>query len=103
MFEGGPLDFQFRRDMGDLDSFIPGLFNSTAPFNLWGIKSEVSDGYFRVLAIDLHAGSPLNFEIAGGMMRVYLGKDSCGNTILRLLANLQTCRDSRDACVQVKW
>ena len=101
LFGGRPFDFKFKNDIKDLDSFISKMFNSEIPFKLWGIKSAISEGYFKVLAIDLHTGSPLDFEIAGDMMRVYLHKDSCGNTILRLLTNLQMYHDAEDACLQV--
>lgn len=101
LFDGRPFDFKFGHDVENLELFIAKMFSSTAPFNLWGIRSKVNDGYFRVMAIDLHTGSPLNFEIASDMMRVYLGKGNCGNTILRLLTNLQMHHDAKDACLQV--
>ena len=77
------------------------MFNSTEPFRLWGLKSKIHDGYFKITAVDLHAGTPINFEIADNLMRAYLFKGNCGNTILRLLANLQIHYDSRVACKQI--
>lgn len=101
LFDGRPFDFKFGHDVENLELFISKMFSSASPFNLWGIKSKVDAGYFRIMAIDLHTGSPMDFEIASDMMRVYLGKGNCGNTILRLLANLQMHHDARDACLQV--
>ena len=101
LFDGRPFDFAFNTEIEDLEPFVSEMFNSAAPFNLWGAKSEISAGYVGVLAIDLHAGSPIDFEIAGDAMRVYLDQGSCGNVILRLLANLQMHHDPKDACDQV--
>jgi len=101
LFDGRPFDFAFNAEIEDLDLFVSKMFNSSAPFNLWGIKSKISAGYFGVLAIDLHTGSPIDFEISGDMMRVYLDQGSCGNTVLRLLTNLQMHHDAKDACDQV--
>lgn len=101
LFDGRPFDFEFPNGIENIDVFISKMFSSTAPFNLWGIKTSIADGYFGVMAIDLHTGSPLDFEIAGDMMRVYLDKGNCGNTILRLLTNLQMHHDAKDRCVQV--
>lgn len=100
-FGGSPFDFKFKNRIKNLDSFISKMFNSAMPFKLWGIKSEISEGYFKVMAIDLHAGNTLDFEIADDIMRVYLRTDGCGNTILRLLTNLQMYHDAQDACMQV--
>lgn len=101
LFDGRPFDFEFPNGIENINAFISKMFSSTAPFNLWGIKTSIADGYFGVLAIDLHTGSPLDFEIADDMMRVYLDKGSCGNTILRLLTNLQMHHDAKDKCTQV--
>ena len=101
LFDGRPFDFAFNTEIEDLELFVSRMFNSAAPFNLWGVKSEIGAGYVGVLAIDLHAGSPIDFEIAGDAMRVYLDQGSCGNVILRLLTNLQMHHDAKDACDQV--
>ena len=101
LVEGKPFDFIFPNKIENLDLFIEKMFNSAMPFKLWGLKSKIYDGYFRVLAIDLHTGNPIDFEIANDMMRVYLSKGNCGNTILRLFTNLQIYYDSKTACLQL--
>lgn len=53
------------------------------------------------MAIDLHTGSPVDFEIVSDTMRVYLDQGNCGSTILRLLTNLQMHHDAKDTCDQV--
>jgi len=101
LVEGKSFDFEFTDPIEDLDFFIECVFNSSEPFRLWGLKSKVRDGYFKITAVDLHAGTTINFDIANNLMRVYLFKGSCGNTILRLLANLQMSYDSRVTCKQI--
>ena len=98
---GSPFHFRFKKRVKDLDVFISKMFNSAMPFKLWGIKSTISEGYFKVHAIDLHTGGTIDFEIASDMMRVYLRDGGCGNTILRLLTNLQMYHDAGDTCTQV--
>lgn len=98
---GNPLYFEFDEPMQDLRRFITRLFDSTKPFRLWGLESEVEDGYYNVAGIDFHTGDPINFEITSDMMRVYLSEESCGNTIMRLLCNLQDRFGTRIRCKQV--
>lgn len=101
LVEGKSFDFEFENPIEDLDLFIDRMFNSAEPFKLWGLKSNIHDGYFKITAVDLHSGSPINFDIANNLMRAYLFKGNCGNTMLRLLANLQIHYDSRIACKQI--
>ncbi len=99
--EGRPFDFVFPHSIKNLDLFIDRVFNSAAPFRLWGMKFIIRDGYFKIMGIDLHTGSPMDFEIADDLMRVYLFKGNCGNTVLRLLTNLQLHYDANTSCKQI--
>lgn len=100
--DGRSFYFEFPHRIEDLDAFIDGVFNSSRPFQLWGMKQIISDGYYKILAVDLHTGSPMDFEISDDMMRAYIFKGSCGNTILRLLTNLQIHFDSQITCPLVE-
>lgn len=99
---GRALNFALPRTIADTERFVDMLFSCARPFRLGGIKSVVEPGYYRVLAVDLHTGDPLTFEIAAGMMRVYLSQGSCGNTIMRLLTNLQLLYGTGVACREVE-
>lgn len=99
---GEPLHFDFKEPLQDTRRFIARLFDSTRPFRLWGLKSEIVEGYYRVAGLDLHTGDPINFEITANMMRVYLSENSCGNTIMRLLCNLQDRFGTLIRCRQVE-
>ena len=98
---GGSFDFEFENEIGDIDTFIRKMFNSTEPFRMWGLKSKIDDDYYSVAAVDLHAGNMINFDIAKDMIRVYLYKGCCGNTVLRLFTNLQINFDSKIRCKQL--
>ena len=98
---GEPLHFRFDEPMRNARSLVDLLFDSDAPFRLWGLESEIDDGYYNVAGLDLHAGDPVNFEIAGDMMRVCLSEGSCGNTAMRLLYNLQERLGAGVRCRQV--
>lgn len=100
--EGNPFEFIFPNKIKDLDTLITEVFSATEPFQLWGLRQGISEGYFKVLAVDLHAGSSVDFEIRDDMMRVYLFDQSCGNVILRLLANLQARFDADTVCPMVE-
>ena len=101
--DGNSFYFEFPNRLVDLDAFIDRVFDSTRPFQLWGLKQQIRDGYYKILAVDLHTGSPMDFEIADDMMRAYIFKGSCGNTILRLLTNLQIYFDSQTRCPMVDY
>ena len=100
LFDGDSFDFEFNHEIEDLELFINKMFNSTKPFRLWGLKTKIADDYYKVTAVDLHMGSPINFDISKNTMRVYLYKGNCGNTILRLFTNLQIYFDSNLKCKQ---
>lgn len=101
LVEGKSFDFEFESPIEDLDLFIERVFNSSEPFKMWGLKSNIHDGYYKITAVDLHAGTPISFDIANDLIRAYLFKGNCGNTILRLLTNLQIYYDSRVKCKQI--
>jgi hypothetical protein len=44
--------------------------------------------------VDLHMGQRLGMEIGRDWMRMYLTAGSCGNTVARLVSNLQASFDS---------
>ncbi len=87
--EGEPINFLFKRPIDNLKSFCENVFSCGEPFRLWGVPVQLSEDFYRVQGVDLHVGSPLQFEIAPEFMRVYLPQGSCGNSIIRLYTNFQ--------------
>jgi hypothetical protein len=86
---GTPIAIRFSRTIPDLARFCEELFSSRAPFRLWG-RPQMTDGFAAVEAVDLHVGERLGMEIGHDWMRVYLYAGGCGNTVARLISNLQT-------------
>jgi len=96
-YGGNPIEITYPRVEG-LGRFVDTMFRATPPFRLWGIRIKREDGYYSVPAVDLHGGSPIDFEITPEFMRVYTRKGGCGNTILRLLTNLQVHYSASARC-----
>lgn len=91
---GSPVGVLFSRTVPDVGHFAENLFTSREPFRLWGAPT-VSGGVAEVDAVDLHVGQRLRIDIGTEWMRVHLEKGSCGNTVARLISNLQHRFDSR--------
>ena len=101
-FRGEPLNFEIRRKIPDVWPFVRSIFNSGKPFRLCGLEKEVDRGYYSVAAVDLHTSDAMDFEISDSMMRVYLNKHGRGNTVMRLLCNLQARFGTNMRCRQVE-
>jgi len=91
---GEPVNLVFGRPIPNLESFCAHIFNCSAPFRLWGVPTYINDNYVRVNAVDLHVGRTIVFEITNEYIRMYLPSDGCGNSIVRLVTNLQHYYDS---------
>ena len=87
-FAGMPIGIRFSRSIPDLPGFCEELFSSRAPFRLWG-QPVVTEDEAQVEAVDLHVGQRIGMELGRDWMRVYLHAGSCGNTVARLISNLQ--------------
>lgn len=94
LIEGHAFDLTLEREIEDIDSFIDQLVNSKIPFRLWGLKNRVSKDFCQIMCVDLHTGDSIDLEVSPSLIRIYLSKGSCGNTVLRLYANLQHYYDS---------
>ncbi|MGD6848815.1 hypothetical protein [Rossellomorea aquimaris] len=87
---GNPFTITFSKKI-DPAKLVDLMFNGNEPFRLWGIEDEIGNKQYRVYAVDIHngnMGNKLTFEITSDYIRVSLPKHSCGNTLLRLFANL---------------
>jgi hypothetical protein len=92
-FSGMPIGIRFSRPIDDLARFCEELFSARAPFRLWG-RPEIADGVATVEAVDLHVGQRIGIDVGRDWMRIYLPADACGNTVARLVSNLQVGFDS---------
>jgi hypothetical protein len=87
--------FELKRKIPNIELFLDGLFSCREPFRLWGVPREVGGGQWEANAVDLHVGQTLRLEITPYWIRVMLGEHTCGNTLARLITNLQQHFDAR--------
>lgn len=94
---GRPLTITFDRPVADMDYFLAGLFSCREPFRLWGIPREVATDVYEAQVVDLHIGATFSMSISRKCITLALPRETCGNTALRLLTNLQHQFDARAA------
>lgn len=88
-FDGEPVVVELGREIEDMDRFVSGLFASREPFRLWAVPNFASESYVEAEVVDLHVGQHFRMDISPSMLRLYLPASACGNTVLRLVTNLQ--------------
>lgn len=88
-FDGEVLTIRLGQPIRDLDRFLDGLFSCRDPFRLWAVPRSISEYFVEVEAVDLHIGERFRMEIGPDNLRLLLPSSVCGNTVLRLLTNLQ--------------
>ncbi|WP_112264729.1 hypothetical protein [Lentzea terrae] len=88
MLDGGSILIKFSRKITDIPAFLGELFSARIPYRLWGMPRFL-DTHAEVDAVDLHVGQALRMDFGEDWLRVYLNKGSCGNTVARLVCNLQ--------------
>ena len=91
--EGAPIELRFSQPIQDLGGLFSEIFAAREPFRLWGLP-EVSADFGSCEAVDLHTGSCVLFEAQPEWMRIHLPDGACGNSVMRLAANLQYHVDS---------
>jgi hypothetical protein len=85
---GGPIEVQFSRPLPHVADFLDELFSSREPFRLWGIH-RADKHYGECNGVDLHVGECLRVEVQSELLRIHLYEGGCGNTVARLITNLQ--------------
>jgi hypothetical protein len=92
--DGDVATFELPHEV-DVERLVEGLFQAKEPFRMWAVPREVDNDEWVADAVDLHVGQPLRLEISPWHVRVLLEPDTCGNTLARLLTNLQQHLDAR--------
>ena len=86
---GGVIELQFSQALPDLSRFVDDLLGSREPFRLWGVVDFVTDNQADVEAVDLHVGQRIRLEVTREFVRIFLRAGGCGNTVARLVSNIQ--------------
>jgi len=87
---GAPVVLEFPTPLSDFRGFVKSLISCKEPLKIWGLVNPVRDDFVQIEGVDLHSGSRLSMDVTTSYLRIYLGPRSCGNTVARLLRNLQS-------------
>jgi len=93
---GLPVVFQFDQMLaaGTFENFIDQTFEQRkGPFRLWGNPIAVGPGRFHVYGVDLHMWQQVYMELSLDRFLFVLPRGTCGNTIHRLMTNIQRFLD----------
>jgi len=100
---GHPISIILSREIEDIELFSNELISCKYPFRLWGIPRYVTKDVVAITGVDLHTGGKLNLELSSDWIRLYLHKNSCGNTIARLYSIIQHHYDSNATLEGVEY
>lgn len=85
---GAPIEIEFSRSLASIPLLFDELFSSREPFRLWGLH-QADERYGECDAVDLHVGSCVRVEAQPDFLRIQVHEGACGNTVARLVSNLQ--------------
>ena len=88
---GMPLLVKFSEELelATFERWITALRRKNNRFRLWGNPIELGPGKVHMYAIDNHLWQPIDLEITRDHLYALLPFGTCGNTIHRLVANVQ--------------
>ena len=94
---GMPLLIKFSQelDITTFERWIAALRRKNNRFRLWGNPIYRGPGKVHIYAVDNHLWQPVDLEITTGHLYAMLPSGTCGNTIHRLVANIQQFIDPK--------
>jgi len=94
---GAPLLVKFseKLEQATFERWITALKRKNNRFRLWGNPIELSKGKVHLYAVDAHLWQPVDLEITRDHLYALLPNGTCGNTIHRLVANIQRFVDPK--------
>jgi hypothetical protein len=93
---GTPVYLRFSQplDIETFDHWIDATFRrKTNRFRLWGNPLSMGKGKVHVYGIDRHLWQPIYLELTTRHVLAFLPRGTCGNTIHRLVTNIQRFLD----------
>lgn len=91
-FTGAPVTITFDPPLSlpTFQNFVETTFErGQGPFRLWGNPINVSERKVHIYGIDLHLWKRIYLEITPRQIVAVLPQGTCGNTVHRLVANVQ--------------
>lgn len=94
---GAPLLIKFNQELESVtfDRWITSLRRKNNRFRLWGNPISVGPGKVHLYAVDNHLWQPIDLEITRRHLYALLPSGTCGNTIHRLVTNVQRFVDPK--------
>ncbi|HAZ32032.1 MAG TPA: hypothetical protein DCY61_05005 [Dehalococcoidia bacterium] len=88
---GNPVLVKFgeRLELATFERWIAVLRRKNNRFRLWGNPIRLGEGKVHIYAVDNHLWQPIDLEITRDHLYALLPAGTCGNTIHRLVTNLQ--------------
>jgi hypothetical protein len=88
---GAPVVLRFAQplDVGVFERWVSTLGHKRGRFRLWGTPFHVAAGAVHMYGADRHLWQPLFLEITRHHLVAVLPRGTCGNTIHRLVTNVQ--------------
>lgn len=89
---GSPLSIKFKEPLNKetFDYWIKSTFGRTRNrFRLWGNPIRLGPGKVHVYGVDRHLWQPIFMEITDKHLTAIIPKGTCGNTVHRLVTNIQ--------------
>jgi hypothetical protein len=89
---GSPLSIKFKEPLNKetFDYWIKSTFGRARNrFRLWGNPIRLGPGKVHVYGVDRHLWQPIFMEITARHLTAIIPKGTCGNTVHRLVTNIQ--------------
>ncbi|MCX7049771.1 MAG: hypothetical protein NTX50_30350 [Candidatus Sumerlaeota bacterium] len=88
---GAPLIIRFTESLSEatFSRWTQMAFQKRNRFKLWGDPIQLGPTKVHVYGADRHLWQPINMELTANGMTAILPQGTCGNTIHRLVANVQ--------------
>ncbi len=88
---GAPVVMRFSEPLSQAvyDRWVAGMFNRKSRFRLWGNPVSLGQAHVQVYGVDRHLWQPVYLELTRRHIIAILPKGTCGNTVHRLVTNVQ--------------
>ncbi|EEL73521.1 MULTISPECIES: hypothetical protein [Bacillus] len=95
-FEGSPVTIIFKKPLKEAvyQNFIKYTFpKGKDPFRIFGEVIQINENRHHIYGIDLHLWQKVMLDLSKEQFTVFLPKGTCGNTIHRIVTNIQRYLD----------
>lgn len=89
------IKFSEKLELATFGRWIASLKRKNNRFRLWGVPIDLGPGKVHIYAVDNHLWQPIDLEITRDHVYALLPQGTCGNTIHRLVANIQRFVDPK--------